>query len=180
MFPLIWVINVLSDIHNGNILQTGHLVQMIAAGSMWVISPVRMHASHILHSLILILIRNACCAHYYALWTMLIQIIQPLRGCVVVHSIVSWPSVVPLNIFVIFHQIHLKETFTFFICLCNTVIGLRGLHTQHHKSYAFTCTGIVHLGPPHIPLIIMFVIYNRCVSLWIWIILFCQGRQCFN
>ena len=64
-----------------------------------------------------------------------------LRGYVGVHNIVSGPMVVPLNIFVIIHQIHLKaHWFTGITC------------TQHHKSYAFTYISIVHLGPPHIPL----------------------------
>ncbi len=45
-----------------------------------------------------------------------------LRGCVGVHNIVSWPPVVPLNIFVIFH----KMTNCLEIC-----IGLRGLHSHN-------------------------------------------------
>ncbi len=33
--------------------------------------------------------------------------------------------------------------------------------TQHHKSQAFTCISIVHLGPPHIPLSKMKMKYRK-------------------
>ncbi len=90
--------------------------------------------------------------------------VMQLRGCVGVHNIISWTPVIPLNIFVIFHKIHLKAcridiASPFYLDndwndqFSWNMYWFKGItRTQHHKAYAFTCISIVHLGPPHIPL----------------------------
>ncbi len=45
---------------------------------------------------------------------------EGLRGCVGVHNILSWPPLVPLNTFVIFHKIHLKTYISWFL-MCRRI-----------------------------------------------------------